>query len=226
MIIGIQINICENMVNEKNDHGNDAEHYKFIGGYLVTNMVQCPMKHHVHHQAYIGLNCRNNLFAIENMIISRRFTGWNAYLKIIMDCRRTIGKLNLEPRIEFGHCLGTWTANIGSISNGTINVVWRNWDFLWGQGKFNVYLHKIGYRYKSSCFCGNTNNTNFCDFCTKFWNKEFNRFKIIVVQTYCGLRSKIGPEIDEDRLVRSSCNHDTSWRKNPIFDDFQIVHYT
>ena len=60
------------------------------------------------------------------------------------------------------------------------------------------------------------------DFCTKFWNKEFNRFKIIVVQTYCGLRSKIGPEIDEDRLVRSSCNHDTSWRKNPIFDDFQM----
>ena len=60
------------------------------------------------------------------------------------------------------------------------------------------------------------------DFCTKFWNKEFNRFKIIVVQTYCGLRSKIGPEIDEDRLVRSSCNHDSSWRTNPIFDDFQM----
>ncbi|KAH9506514.1 hypothetical protein DERF_011241 [Dermatophagoides farinae] len=39
------------------------------------------------------------------MIISRRFTGWNTYLKMIMDCRRTIGKLNLEPRIEFGHCL-------------------------------------------------------------------------------------------------------------------------
>ncbi|KAH9497868.1 WD repeat-containing protein 36, variant 4 [Dermatophagoides farinae] len=94
MIIGIQINICENMVNEKNDHGNDAEHYKFIGGYLVTNMVQCPMKHH--------------------------------------DRRRTIWKLILEPRIKFEHCLGTWTANYGSISNGTINVVWRNWDVKYG----------------------------------------------------------------------------------------------
>ena len=60
------------------------------------------------------------------------------------------------------------------------------------------------------------------DFCTKFWNKEFNRFKIIVVKTYCGLRSKIGPEIDEDRLVRSSCNYDSSWRTNPIFGDFQM----
>ncbi|KAH9506513.1 hypothetical protein DERF_011241 [Dermatophagoides farinae] len=60
----------------------------------------------------------------------------------------------------------------------------------------------------------------------KFWNKETNRFKIIFVQSYCGLRSKIGSEINEDRLVRSSCNHDTSWRKIPIFDDFQIVHYT
>ncbi|KAH9497870.1 WD repeat-containing protein 36, variant 6 [Dermatophagoides farinae] len=59
----------------------------------------------------------------------------------------------------------------------------------------------------------------------KFWNKETNRFKIIFVQSYYGLRSKIGSEINEDRLVRSSCNHDTSWRTNPIFDDFQIVHY-
>ncbi|KAH9502151.1 hypothetical protein DERF_012940 [Dermatophagoides farinae] len=81
-------------------------------------------------------------------------------------------------------------------------------QFLSGHGKFNVYLHKIGYRYKSSCFC------------------DFNRFKIIVVHSYCGLRSKIGSEIDEDRLVRSSCNHDSSWQKNSIFDDFQIVHYT
>ncbi|KAH9497594.1 hypothetical protein DERF_005736 [Dermatophagoides farinae] len=38
------------MVNEKNDHGNDAEHYKFIGGYLVTNMVRCPTKHYVRRQ--------------------------------------------------------------------------------------------------------------------------------------------------------------------------------
>ena len=60
------------------------------------------------------------------------------------------------------------------------------------------------------------------DFCSKFWNKEINRFKIIVVKTYCGLRSKIGPEIDEDRLVRSSCNYDSSWRTNPIFGDFQM----
>ncbi|KAH9527748.1 hypothetical protein DERF_001753 [Dermatophagoides farinae] len=80
----------------KNDHGNDAEQYKFVGGYLVANMVQCPMKkHHVHHQ----------------------------------DRRRTIGKLNLEPRIEFGHCLGTWTAIMDLfMSNGTINVLWRNLD--------------------------------------------------------------------------------------------------
>ena len=60
------------------------------------------------------------------------------------------------------------------------------------------------------------------DFCANFWNKDFYRFKIIFVHSYCGLRSKIGSEIDEDRLVRSSCNHDTSWRKNPIFDDFQM----
>ncbi|KAH7639499.1 hypothetical protein HUG17_3532 [Dermatophagoides farinae] len=48
--------------------------------------------------------------------------------------------------------------------------------------------------------------TNEIHFCTKFWNKEFNRFKIIVVQTYCGLRSKIGPEIDEDRLKNDHGN--------------------
>ncbi|KAH9497869.1 WD repeat-containing protein 36, variant 5 [Dermatophagoides farinae] len=66
MIIGIQINICENMVNEKNDHGNDAEHYKFIGGYLVTNMVQCPMKHHVHHQVTLE-------FRYQSMILTLTF---------------------------------------------------------------------------------------------------------------------------------------------------------
>ncbi|KAH9506048.1 hypothetical protein DERF_010794 [Dermatophagoides farinae] len=66
------------------------------------------------------------------MIISRRFMGWNTYLKMIMDRRRTIWKLILEPRIKFEHCLGTWTANYGSISNGTINVVWRNWDVKYG----------------------------------------------------------------------------------------------
>ncbi|KAH9497867.1 WD repeat-containing protein 36, variant 3 [Dermatophagoides farinae] len=48
------------------------------------------------------------------------------------DRRRTIWKLILEPRIKFEHCLGTWTANYGSISNGTINVVWRNWDVKYG----------------------------------------------------------------------------------------------
>ncbi|KAH9506046.1 hypothetical protein DERF_010793 [Dermatophagoides farinae] len=155
------------------------------------------------------------------------------------------------------------------------NIRWimsEDGKFLSGQGKFNVYLHIIGYRYKSSCFCGNTGPRfvaertlieNQCcvqgstlneitvhqsinpDKLTpiyqtvvkilwlksliiniKFWNKEFNRFKIIFVQSYCGLRSKIGHEIDEDRLVWSSCNHDSSWRTNPIFDDFQIVHYT
>ncbi|KAH9516731.1 hypothetical protein DERF_007452 [Dermatophagoides farinae] len=52
--------IYENMVNEKNNHGNDAEHYKFIGGYLVTNMVQCPMKHYIRHQNMPALNCRNS----------------------------------------------------------------------------------------------------------------------------------------------------------------------
>ncbi|KAH9506047.1 hypothetical protein DERF_010794 [Dermatophagoides farinae] len=51
------------------------------------------------------------------MIISRRFMGWNTYLKMIMDRRRTIWKLNFEPWIEFGHCLETWTSNIGPISN-------------------------------------------------------------------------------------------------------------
>ena len=35
-------------------------------------------------------------------------------------------------------------------------------QFLSGHGKFNVYLHKIGYRYKSSCFCGNL--------CSKFYS--------------------------------------------------------
>ncbi|KAH7641821.1 hypothetical protein HUG17_4866 [Dermatophagoides farinae] len=61
------------------------------------------------------------------MIISRRFTGWNAYLQMIMDRRRTIGKLNLEPRIEFGHCLVTWTANIGPISNDHGSPA-NNWE--------------------------------------------------------------------------------------------------
>ncbi|KAH9520649.1 hypothetical protein DERF_004348 [Dermatophagoides farinae] len=46
------------------DHGNDAEQYKFVGGYLVTNMVRCPLKHHVRHQACIGLNCWSNLFGL------------------------------------------------------------------------------------------------------------------------------------------------------------------
>ncbi|KAH7644812.1 hypothetical protein HUG17_0350 [Dermatophagoides farinae] len=43
------------------------------------------------------------------------------------DRRRTIGKLNLEPRIEFGHCLVTWTANIGSISNDHGSPA-NNWE--------------------------------------------------------------------------------------------------
>ncbi|KAH7638357.1 hypothetical protein HUG17_9463 [Dermatophagoides farinae] len=50
----------------KNDHGNDAEHYKFIGGYLVTNMVQCPMKHHVHHQVTLE-------FRYQSMILTLTF---------------------------------------------------------------------------------------------------------------------------------------------------------
>ncbi|KAH7645030.1 hypothetical protein HUG17_0568 [Dermatophagoides farinae] len=108
-------------------------------------MVQCPMKHHVHHQVTLefryqsmiltltflkGLNwigLLEQLFAIENIIISRRFIGWNTYLKVIMDRRRTIEKLNLEPRIEFGHCLVTWTANIGSISNDHGSPA-NNWE--------------------------------------------------------------------------------------------------
>ncbi|KAH7642426.1 hypothetical protein HUG17_5471 [Dermatophagoides farinae] len=64
---------------------------------------------------------------IVGAIIRRRFIGWNTYLKVIMDRRRTIGKLNLESRIEFGHCLVTWTANIGSISNDHGSSA-NNWE--------------------------------------------------------------------------------------------------
>ncbi|KAH9506510.1 hypothetical protein DERF_011239 [Dermatophagoides farinae] len=50
----------------KNDHGNDAEHYKFIGGYLFTDMVRCPMKHHVHHQVTLK-------FRYQSMILTLTF---------------------------------------------------------------------------------------------------------------------------------------------------------
>ncbi|KAH7646800.1 hypothetical protein HUG17_2338 [Dermatophagoides farinae] len=65
---------------------------KFIGGYLVTNMVQCPMKHYIRHQ----------------------------------DRRRTIGKLNLEPRIEFGHCLGTTPSIISIYRKQSVGWSFKN----------------------------------------------------------------------------------------------------
>ncbi|KAH9527747.1 hypothetical protein DERF_001752 [Dermatophagoides farinae] len=86
---------------------------------------------------FISIQFKNT---IENIIISRRFMEWNTYLKMIMDRRRTIGKLNLEPRIEFGHCLGTWTAIMDLfMSNGTINVLWRNLDVKYAC----IFLFKI-----------------------------------------------------------------------------------
>ncbi|KAH9516686.1 hypothetical protein DERF_007411 [Dermatophagoides farinae] len=101
-------------------------------------------------------------------------------------------------------------------------------QFLSGHGKFNVYLHKIGYRYKSSTLNEITVHQSINpDKLTPIYQTvvKILWLKSLIINIYCGLRSKIGSEIDEDRLVRSSCNHDTSWRKNPIFDDFQIVHY-
>ncbi|KAH9516687.1 hypothetical protein DERF_007412 [Dermatophagoides farinae] len=147
------------MVNEtynwcrlyKNDHGNDAEHYKFIGGYLVTNMVRCLMKLSGNFLISLSINDSNTYIsqrpeldwivgAIIRLVylfllgLFLKFYNHQIEIRLMImfeinsaDRRRTIGKLNLESRIEFGHCLVTWTANIGSISNDHGSSA-NNWE--------------------------------------------------------------------------------------------------